>query len=112
MKPITHNDCLGVRGIMTFKCLRCGDGIFDSNGAIIDEGIASVCAYGKIAKCVSLASGKIPQIAIIAGVCSGSMAAVAQMFDISIAVNEKARLYFSDALPRKYHMGGSSGAWA
>ena len=25
MKPITHNDCLGVRGIMTFKCLRCGE---------------------------------------------------------------------------------------
>ena len=25
MKPITHNDCLGVRGIITFKCLRCGE---------------------------------------------------------------------------------------
>lgn len=23
MKSITHKDCLGVRGIMTFKCLRC-----------------------------------------------------------------------------------------
>lgn len=68
-------------------------GILNSKGAMIGDGVSSVAAYGRIMRCVSNASGIIPQIAIIDGVCAGSMAAVAQMFDITVAVRDKALLY-------------------
>lgn len=68
-------------------------GILNSKGAMIGDGISSVAAYGRIIKCVSDASGIIPQLAIIDGVCAGSMAAIAQMFDITVAVRDKTLLY-------------------
>lgn len=68
-------------------------GILNSKGAMIGDGISSVAAYGRIMRCVSGASGVIPQIAIIDGVCAGSMAAIAEMFDITVAVKDKTLLY-------------------
>ena len=59
-------------------------GIFNSNGADIFEGTAGLAAYGRIMKCVTQASGVIPQIAFIAGKCLGSCAAIASMFDIVV----------------------------
>ena len=44
-------------------------------------------------KCVSDASGVIPQIAIIDGVCGGSSAVVASMFDLVITVKDKSKLF-------------------
>lgn len=68
-------------------------GIFSSRGAMLSDGMASVAAYGRIMRCVSDASGVIPQLAIIDGVCAGSMAAIAEMFDFTVAVRDKALLY-------------------
>lgn len=68
-------------------------GIFSSKGAILSDGISSVAACGRIMRCVSNASGVVPQIAIIDGVCAGSMAAVAEMFDFTVAVRDRALLY-------------------
>ena len=67
-------------------------GIFDSAGAVICDGASAMSAYGKLLKAVSDASGIIPQIAIISGVCMGMSATVASMFDVIVTVKEKSLL--------------------
>lgn len=67
-------------------------GVFDSNGAKIEEGIMAMAAYAKVMKKASDASGFIPQIAVVNGVCAGSAAAVAAMFDFVVAT-DKAEMY-------------------
>lgn len=59
-------------------------GIFNSNGADIFAGTSALAAYGRIMSTVSRASGVIPQIAVIAGNCIGTSAAIASMFDITV----------------------------
>ena len=68
-------------------------GVFDSAGAVIYDGVAALAAYGKLMKCVSDASGIVPQIAIIDGVCGGAAAVVAGMFDLTVTVKNKSKLY-------------------
>ena len=68
-------------------------GLFDSFGAIVYDGVAALAAYGKVMNCVSKASGVIPQIAIVDGVCAGSMAVVASMFDFAITIKDVSKLY-------------------
>ena len=68
-------------------------GVFDSFGAIVYDGAAALAAYGKVMKCVSEASGIIPQIAIVDGVCAGSMALIASMFDFTVTIKDKSKLY-------------------
>ncbi len=68
-------------------------GIFDSCGAIVYDGVSALAGYGLLMKCVSDASGVIPQIAVIPGVCAGSAATAAAMFDAVITVKEKTSLY-------------------
>ena len=63
-------------------------GIFDSAGALLPEGVRALAGYGSIMNCVAQASGVIPQIAVIPGVCAGSAAVVAGMFDFVI-ISEK-----------------------
>ena len=68
-------------------------GVFDSVGAIVADGASVLSAYGKLLKVVSDASGVIPQIAIINGVCAGMAATVAAMFDVVVTVKEQSELY-------------------
>lgn len=68
-------------------------GVFDSAGAVVYDGAAAMAAYGKVMKCVSEASGIIPQIALIDGVCGGSSAVLASMFDFTVTVKDKSKLY-------------------
>lgn len=68
-------------------------GIFDSHGAIVYDGVSALAGYGLLMKCVSDASGIIPQIAVIPGVCAGSAATVSAMFDAVITVSEKTSVY-------------------
>ncbi len=68
-------------------------GVFDSFGAIVYDGATALAAYGKVMKCVSEASGIIPQIAVIDGVCAGSMALIASMFDFTVTIKDKSKLY-------------------
>ena len=68
-------------------------GIFNSAGAVISEGVEALGAYGRVMNAVSKASGIIPQIAYIDGICAGSAAVIASMFDISVAVKEKSSIY-------------------
>ena len=68
-------------------------GVFDSIGATVTDGASVLSAYGKLLKVVSDASGVIPQIAIINGVCAGMAATVAAMFDVVITIQDKSELY-------------------
>ncbi len=61
-------------------------GLFDSAGAYISDGASALSAYGSLLGTISRASGEIPQIALIAGVCSGMAATAAAMFDLAITV--------------------------
>lgn len=70
-------------------------GIFDSAGALLPEGAKALSGYAKIMKCVSMASGVIPQIAVVPGVCSGSSAVCAGMFDFIIISGKKGKLSFN-----------------
>lgn len=70
-------------------------GVFDSAGAYVLEGVAALSGYGKIMNCVSKANGIIPQIAVIAGICSGSMATIASMFDFTIACENNGEFYIN-----------------
>lgn len=68
---------------------------FDSAGALVFEGSAVLSGYGRVMKCVSEASGIIPQIALIGGVCAGMSATIAAMFDLVVTIREKSRLYIN-----------------
>ena len=68
-------------------------GVFDSAGAYVLEGVSALAGYGKIMKCVAKASGIIPQIAVVAGVCSGSLATIASMFDFVVASEKNGEFY-------------------
>ncbi len=65
-------------------------GIFNSVGADIFDGVSALAGYGKIMHKVAEASGKIPQIAIVAGECTGTLAPLASMFDFIIGVRGSA----------------------
>ena len=68
-------------------------GMFDSVGAVVSDGASAMSAYGKLLQTVSVASGVIPQIAVISGVCAGMAATVAAMFDLCVTVKGKSQLY-------------------
>ena len=68
-------------------------GMFDSIGATVADGASVLSAYGKLLGVVSDASGIIPQIAIINGVCAGMAATVAAMFDVVITIKGQSELY-------------------
>ncbi len=67
-------------------------GVFDSCGAKVEEGVGAMAAYAKVMKKSADASGYIPQIAVVSGVCAGSAAAFAAMSDFVIAA-DNAQMY-------------------
>lgn len=68
-------------------------GMFDSVGAVVCDGASAMSAYGKLLRTVSDASGVIPQIAVISGVCAGMAATVAAMFDLTLTVKDRSQLF-------------------
>ncbi len=67
-------------------------GVFDSCGAKVEEGVAAMAAYASVMRKSASASGYIPQIAVISGICAGSAAAFAAMSDFVIAA-DNAEMY-------------------
>jgi len=63
--------------------------ILDSAGAYLPEGVRALAGYGQIMKAVSMASGVVPQIAIVPGVAEGAAAVLAGMFDFVVMANGK-----------------------
>ncbi|MBQ8409636.1 MAG: hypothetical protein IJY39_12325 [Clostridia bacterium] len=70
-------------------------GVFDSAGAVVLDGSAALTAYGRFISCVAKASGVVPQIAVYDGLCTGMALTVANMFDLSVKVADKAELYLT-----------------
>lgn len=68
-------------------------GVFDSAGAVVYDGASALAAYGKLMKNISDASGIVPQIAVIDGICGGSSAVAAAMFDFTVTVKDKSKLF-------------------
>ena len=65
-------------------------GIFDSAGADMYEGIEALAGYAALMRTVHEASGVIPQIAVIGGLCTGSLAVLAAMYDFVITPSDSA----------------------
>lgn len=70
-------------------------GVFDSAGAKVLEGVDALAGYGSIMACA--ANAEIPQIAIVAGPCTGHAAVIAQMFDFVIAAKSTGKMYMTAA---------------
>lgn len=63
--------------------------ILDSAGAYLPEGVRALAGYGQIMKAVSMASGVIPQIAVVPGIAEGAAAVLCGMFDFVVTANGK-----------------------
>lgn len=59
-------------------------GIYDSNGANINEGQQVLSSYGDILNCANKISGVVPTISVVVGTCAGISAMVACNSDVLI----------------------------
>lgn len=69
-------------------------GVYDSNGAVIDDGADAINAYSQMLMWTNNLSGVVPQISVICGACIASAALIACSADFVIAT-ESAELYIS-----------------
>jgi methylmalonyl-CoA decarboxylase subunit alpha len=69
--------------------------IFDSVGAKVSNGLKALGAYGSIIKKNAELSGVVPQIAVVAGGCTGLAAVSAAMCDFTIMVENSGELYIN-----------------
>lgn len=67
-------------------------GIYDSCGADLTDGCEALTAYGELLMWMSNLSGVVPQIAVVAGVCSGTSALLAESADFTVIAKD-AELY-------------------
>lgn len=81
-------------------------GVFDSTGAVVTEGSEVLSAYGRLIKCVSDASGVIPQIAVVTGSCTGISSVAASMFDVMVTVGDRSQVSYHPA----FNVGVASAA--
>jgi propionyl-CoA carboxylase beta chain len=68
-------------------------GLFDSDGARLEEGTAALAGYGEQFRRSVAASGVIPQISLILGPCSGADALAAPLADFVFMVNGTSSLF-------------------
>lgn len=69
-------------------------GVYDSNGAAIDEGLDAMNAYGDLLCWTNNLSGVVPQISLVLGVCAGSAAMIAASADFVI-MSEKGEFFLN-----------------
>lgn len=62
-------------------------GVFNSDGAKLEEGLSAMDAIASILKASSDISGVVPQVAVVAGSCVGSASLIAAAADVVIAVD-------------------------
>lgn len=68
-------------------------GFSDSGGARIQEGVESLSGYGQVFNRNVLASGVVPQIAVIAGSCAGGAAYSPALMDFIIMTKTNASMF-------------------
>ena len=83
-------------------------GIYDSYGADVNDSAAALRAYGELMLWTANLSGVVPQIAVVAGVCSGTAALLAEAADIVVMAKD-ASLY---AAPNAKSNGSAENAAA
>ena len=83
-------------------------GVLNSAGAVVTDGAGALSAYGQLMKCVSDASGIIPQIALVEGVCGGMAAVAAGLFDFIVTVKDRSELFVNPP----FNVGGETGTTA
>lgn len=71
-------------------------GIYDSNGAFVDDGAEAIKAYSDMLTWTSNLSGVVPQISVVAGTCAGSAAMVACSADF-VVITDEGELYTTAA---------------
>ncbi len=67
-------------------------GIFDSFGADLEDSFGAMTAYGELLMWSSNLSGVVPMIAVVAGVCSGAAAMLAESADFTV-ITKDSELY-------------------
>lgn len=72
-------------------------GIYDGGGARIQEGAASVAGCGELFKMNTMASGYIPQIAIIAGTCAGGAVYSPGLMDFVFTIDNISNMFVTGA---------------
>ncbi len=70
-------------------------GINDSGGARIQEGVASLNAYGEIFYRNTMASGVIPQLSVIAGPCAGGAVYSPALMDFVFMVEDTGYMFIT-----------------
>ncbi|MDO4966824.1 MAG: carboxyl transferase domain-containing protein [Lachnospiraceae bacterium] len=68
-------------------------GIIDSTGIRLKESTDALNALGRIFQRQAMASGVIPQIAVVLGNCGGGLATMAEMADFVVMEDKKAKLF-------------------
>ena len=68
-------------------------GINDSSGARVEEGVLSLSAYGQVARRAVTASGVIPQISLIMGVCAGGAVYTPAATDFVVMVDRTSHMF-------------------
>jgi propionyl-CoA carboxylase beta chain len=68
-------------------------GLNDSGGARIQEGVASLAAYGEVFQRNILASGVVPQISVIMGPCAGGAVYSPAMTDFIFMVRDSSYMF-------------------
>jgi acetyl-CoA carboxylase carboxyltransferase component len=72
--------------------------VIDSQGVKLNEGVSALSGYGVLASALANASGVIPLVADVDGICPGTMAALAGMCDFTVMNKEKGKLYMNSEL--------------
>ena len=80
-------------------------GLFDARGARIEDGVAALGGYGEIFQRNVLASGVIPQIALVMGACDGGDVHSPALTDFIFMVRDTSHLFLSgpDIVERVTH---------
>lgn len=79
--------------------------VFDSAGVKIEEGMDALAGYGAIMSKASSLSGIIPQISVIAGICSGGAAVCASLADFVVMEKKNGKLYMTAPFVLKNSIG-------
>ena len=72
-------------------------GLYDGGGARIQEGASSVVGCGELFRMNALASGSIPQIAIIAGTCAGGAVYSPGLMDFIFTIDGISNMFVTGA---------------
>ena len=72
-------------------------GIYDCGGIRIEEGLDALNSYGKVLRNNVLASGVIPQIALVMGNCGGIVSASVAMNDFVFMLDKSSHLFINGA---------------